>query len=248
MWRAADLRWPARLRVEPGEVVYAFVCVAGERTPGDEAVLDDVERARSARLARPSDRNRFVAAHGALRRFLACCLEISPAAVIYEHGVSGKPRLARGLPSLEFNLSHSGDLAIVAVARDRQVGVDVERLRELPDAMNIAQTHFTPDERDALGSLPPAERRDAFFRCWTRKEAVIKAVGHGLALALDSFDVDLAPGSASALRSFGGRPAAESGLSLRDLRAPPGFAAAGAVAAGGAGDARWREVVDPAGG
>jgi 4'-phosphopantetheinyl transferase len=227
---AADLRALGAISVGPSEVVYAFLSVVGEPSALDEATLDDEEQARSARFVRPRDRRRFVLTHVALRLFLARCLGMDPMAVRYENGIHGKPRLAPGLPSLEFNLSHSGGLALLAVARDRPVGVDVERLRDVPDALTIADTHFSAAEREVLRSLPATEQRRAFVRCWTRKEAIVKAVGEGLSRALDSFDVDLAPGSTSALRRFDGRSGNVAGWSVRDLQAPTGYAAAGAVA------------------
>jgi 4'-phosphopantetheinyl transferase len=239
----ADLRALEVITVGPSEVVYAFISVVGEPSALDEALLDDDERARSIRFARPPDRRCFVLAHAALRLFLARCLDIHPAAVRYENGVHGKPRLARGLPSLEFNLSHSGELGVLAVARDRSVGVDVEQLRDVPDALSIADTQFSAAERDVLRSLPPAEQRGAFFRCWTRKEAVVKAVGEGLGRALDSFDVDLTPGSLSALTRFDGRAGDVAGWSLRELPAPAGYEAAGAVEVDPrASRTRWREL------
>lgn len=239
----ADLRALEAISVAPSEIVYAFVSVGGEPSPLDEALLDDEERARAARFVRPPDRRRFVLAHAGLRLFLARCLDIDPTAVHYENGVHGKPRLGSGLPSLEFNLSHSGGLGVIAVARNRSVGVDVEQVRDMSDALSIADTHFSAAEREVLRSLPPAERRDAFFRCWTRKEAVIKAVGEGLGRALASFEVDLAPGSMSALTRFDGRSGNVAGWSARDLTAPTGYAAAGAVSVPLLGPpARWREL------
>jgi 4'-phosphopantetheinyl transferase len=239
----ADLRALETISVGASEVVYAFLSLAGEPSDLDAALLDDEERARASRLHRPRDRHRFVLAHAALRLFLAQCLDIHPAAVHYETGVHGKPRLGPGLPSLEFNLSHSGEVGVAAVTRDRSVGVDVEQLRAMPDALSIADSHFSAAERAGLRSLLPAEQRGAFFRCWTRKEAVIKATGEGLARALDSFDVALAPGSLSALARFDGRPGNEAGWSLRALTAPTGYEAAGAVAvASRAPRATWREL------
>ena len=190
IWSAADLRALEGIRVGHSEVVYAFLSLEGEPSALDEALLDDEERRRSRRFVHPRDRRRFVRAHADLRLFLALCLEVEPATVRYETGVHGKPRLLPGLPPLEFNLSHSEGLGLLAVARDRSVGVDVEHVRDLPDAMSIADTHFTAAESKALRSLPPPERRAAFFRYWARKEAVIKAGGEGLGRALDSFDVD----------------------------------------------------------
>ena len=97
----------------------------------------------------------------------------------YEKGPRGKPRLSRTLAPLEFNLSHSGQLGLIAATRDRSVGVDVEQVRYLSDLLELADQHFSPQERTGLRSLPPGERGTAFFRCWTRKEAVIKACGGG---------------------------------------------------------------------
>lgn len=239
----ADLRALEAINVGPSEIVYVFLSLLGQPSALDEALLDDEERARALRFVRSPDRSRFVLAHAALRLFLARCLDVQPAAVRYESGLHGKPRLAPGLPALEFNLSHSAGLGLLAVARDRPVGVDVEHLRDVPEALNIADTHFSAAEREVLVSLPPAERRAAFFRCWTRKEAVIKALGEGLGRALGSFEVDLAPGSTSALTRFDGRPGSVAGWSLRDLTAPTGYAAAGAVAvAVRAPLSRWREL------
>jgi 4'-phosphopantetheinyl transferase len=240
---AADLRTPEPIGVGPSEVVYAFVSVDGELSPVDDALLDDEERARSMRFFRPSDRRRFVLAHAALRLLLARCLEIPPKAVRYETGVHGKPRLGPGLPPLEFNMSHSGRLAMLAVTQDGSVGVDVEYVRDVPDALSIADMHFSTAEQEVLRSLPQAELRDAFFRCWTRKEAVIKAFGEGLNLPLDSFDVSLDPGATSEInRSDGGR-GDTARWSLRDVAAPPGYVAAGANAdALGAPSLPWRAL------
>ena len=239
----ADLRALESIDIGTSEVVYAFVSVAGEPSTTDEVLLDGEERRRSARFVRPLDRDRFVLAHAALRLFLARCLDLDASEVRYEHGAHGKPRLDPVLPPLEFNLSHSGGWAMAAVARDRAIGVDVEQVRDLPDALGIADTHFSAAEREALRSLPPTEQRGAFFRCWTRKEAVVKALGEGFYRALDSFDVDLAAGSTSALTRFDGECGDAARCSLRDLAAPSGYEAAGAVAvAVGAPPLPWREL------
>jgi 4'-phosphopantetheinyl transferase len=242
IWSAADLRALEGIRVGHSEVVYAFVSLEGEPSALDEALLDDEERRRSRRFVRLRDRRRFVRAHAGLRLFLALCLEVEPATVRYETGVHGKPRLLPGLPPLEFNLSHSEELGLLAVARDRSVGVDVEHVRDLPDAMSIADTQFTAAESKALRSLPPPEQRAAFFRYWARKEAVIKAGGEGLGRALDSFDVDGEPGSTSAVMQWAGGSRGMTEWSLRDLSSPPGYAAASAVAAHEGAPVQWREL------
>jgi 4'-phosphopantetheinyl transferase len=115
-------------------------------------------------------------------------------------------------------------------------------VRDVANMLEIADQHFSVEERMELRSLPPAEQRAGFFRCWTRKEAVIKVHGDGLAYPLDSFDVDLAPGSASALRRYAGRSGDEIELSVRDLTSPIGYAAAGAVAASASAQIPWREL------
>jgi len=228
IWSAADLRALEAIRVEQSEVVYAFVSLEGEPSALDEALLDDEERDRASRFVRPRDRSRFVHAHAGLRLFLALSLGVEPATVRYETGAHGKPRLLPGPQSLEFNLAHSEELGLVAVVRDRSVGVDVEHVRDLPDAMNIADTHFTAAESETLRSLPPEEGRAAFFRYWARKEAVIKAGGEGLERSLDSFSIDGTAGSTEWI--------------LQDLQSPTGYAAAGAVAAHPGAAPQWREL------
>jgi 4'-phosphopantetheinyl transferase len=225
IWSAAELRALEGIRVGDSEVVYAFVSLEGEPSALDEALLDDEERDRASRFVRPRDRHRFIQAHAGLRLFLARSLGVEPGSVRYEAGSHGKPRLLPVLPPLEFNLAHSEELGLLAVVRDRSVGVDVEHVRDLPDAMSIADTHFTAAESDRLRSLPAPERRAAFFRYWTRKEAVIKAGGEGLERALDSFEVDGAPASTEWI--------------LQDLPSPGGYAAAGAVAGA---NVQWREL------
>jgi 4'-phosphopantetheinyl transferase len=239
---APDLCAVEAIAVGASEVVYTFVSLVGEPSTFEQSLLDDEERARAIRFVRPPDRHRFVSAHAALRLFLARCLDIGPAAVRYQYGPHGKPRLGPGLPPLEFNLSHSRGLGVLAAARDRSVGVDVEFVHDLPDATSLADEHFSEVERAALRALPRVEQRDAFFRCWTRKEAVIKATGEGLSRALGSFDVDLAPGSTSALSRFDGRSGDAAGWSLRELIAPTGYAAAGAAAVTVRGAPPWREL------
>jgi 4'-phosphopantetheinyl transferase len=112
-------------------------------------------------------------------------------ALRFERARHGKPYLVGH--SIRFNLSHSGDLALIAVARDREVGVDVEAIRPERDVVGIARHFFAPGESEALSAEPPRRRAAAFYRCWTRKEAYMKACGLGLALRPDSFDVSLVP-------------------------------------------------------
>jgi 4'-phosphopantetheinyl transferase len=232
-----------------GEVVYAFVGLEGEPSAADRALLDDSEARRASRFVRAADARRYVGAHAALRLFLARTLAVAPETVRYEASKHGKPRLVSSAAPqsvLEFNLSHSGELALVAATRLGPLGVDVERERALADALAIAERYFSKTERDDLRSLPADSRQAAFFRCWTRKEAMIKADGEGLGVPLDSFDVELSPGSPSALRTWRGSVARSAEWSLRGLPAPPGYAAAGAIQSPVSRPTPWRELVSTA--
>ncbi|HXE11726.1 MAG TPA: 4'-phosphopantetheinyl transferase superfamily protein [Bryobacteraceae bacterium] len=155
-------------------------------------VLNDEERERADRFRFPLHRDHFVIARGVLRRLLARFLGIAAGDVEFQYAPKGKPECKSGR-ALRFNLSHSGDMAIYAFAHNREVGIDIEQHREMKDLEAIAKRFFAAGEVEDLMSLAPADRPDAFFRCWTRKEAFIKAIGDGLSLPLDSFRVSLFP-------------------------------------------------------
>jgi 4'-phosphopantetheinyl transferase len=165
----------------------------------DEASLSPDERARAARLAAGDVRRRFVASRAALRDILAAYVGASPAGLRFRYGPHGKPALAPPLEWLHFNLAHSQDLAVVAVAR-RPVGVDVERVRPLADGpLALAARTFAPGEVAALRAAPQSQQLDEFFRYWTCKEAYVKARGAGLSLPFDQFTVELPPHAAPRL-------------------------------------------------
>ena len=163
-----------------------------------QALLSEDERQRAIRYRFDRDRLRYTIARGMLRRILAAYLGRPPAELKFGYGERGKPFLqltesgsgARGR-SLEFNLSHSGELALFAVASGRAIGVDVEQERALEDWAAIAERFFAAGEQAAIARLPQKERQRAFFDCWARKEAYIKAVGDGLAIPLDGFEVSV---------------------------------------------------------
>ena len=162
------------------------------------ALLSPDEAQRADRFLRPADRDRFVLARGALREILAQYLGRSPSALVLGTGPHGKPMLIAGDPGaservLKFNVSHSGDIAVVALMADHAVGVDLEQIRSMPDADRMAERFFSVNEYAQYCTINPESRLDAFFRCWTRKEAYIKARGEGLSLSLQSFDVTLTP-------------------------------------------------------
>ncbi|PIF73430.1 4'-phosphopantetheinyl transferase [Variovorax sp. 54] len=155
-------------------------------------VLSDEERARAESLRFPLDRQRFVAAHLALRQALCAYTGLHPAALTLATGAFGKPSLA-GPTRAQFSLSHSQGLALIAIGGRGPLGADLELLRPMPDATALAAAHFTPREQDALAALPAHERDHAFLTCWTRKEACLKAIGVGLLVSPQSFEVGVTP-------------------------------------------------------
>jgi 4'-phosphopantetheinyl transferase len=186
------------------------------------------ERERGRRFRFERDRRRFVTARGLLRRLLGRYLGLEPSRLRFGYGPRGKPFLA-GEDELRFNVSHSGGLALLAFAWDRELGVDVEEEREVEEAEAIARRYFSSWEERELRLLTEVERQAAFFRCWTRKEAFIKATGDGLSRPLDAFDVTLAPGEPARLLRVEGEPEAAFRFWLEDVSPAPGFAGALAV-------------------
>lgn len=171
-----------------------------ERLPDWASMLDDAERARGARFRFDEDRDRYAFSHAALRWVLARTLGVDAQRVRYETGEHGKPRLtaSRGLlpdsaASLEFNLAHSGDRALVALAVGHPVGVDVERVQQRADLGAVVDRFFSPAERQEWRRTEESERLQAFFSGWTRKEALVKGTGRGLATGIDRFSVRMSP-------------------------------------------------------
>jgi 4'-phosphopantetheinyl transferase len=192
-------------------------------------ILADDERQRADRFYFEKDRRHFTAARGVMRILLAGYLACRPEEVRFTYTNYGKPRLADE-SNLRFNLTHSHGLALLAVTRGREIGVDVERLRYMEgDGEPLAQRFFSPREVAVLRSLPPQLRREAFFHCWTRKEAYIKANGKGLSLPLDQFDVSLHPDEPAALLATQHDPQEAQRWSLRSLLPGEGYVATVAV-------------------
>ena len=163
-------------------------------------LLSDDERARALSFYFPEHRDAFVANRGRLRVVLAHYLDCLPQDIRFLQGAQGKPELAYHQGhGLTFNLSHTKGLAVLALARGRQVGVDVEQLKPLPDLLDTARQYFSENEYQQLAALPSAELCAAFYACWTRKEAFLKGLGTGLARNLAEFQVSLLPGTPAAL-------------------------------------------------
>ena len=189
------------------------------------------EREQAARYRHPRDRRRFVSGRAQLRRILGAYTGIAPAHLRFVNGPHGKPALADGgaKHALQFNLSHSAERALLGVSIGRMVGVDIERQHELAESEDIARRHFAPVEFAQWLALPAAQRSDAFFSCWTRKEAYVKAVGGGLSMDLHAFEVDIDPNVSLCSLRIDGSKATASAWTLWAWRPQAGFRAALAV-------------------
>lgn len=159
-----------------------------------ESLFSAEERERAERFMREEPRRRFMAAHAALRSVLSGYLALPPADVPIATGTHGKPRLADGevADDHRFNLAHSGELALIAVTRGCEVGVDVEQLRPVGHLQEIADRYFTAAESAAISQVGEPERTERFLSTWTAKEAILKAAGRGLSLPLNHCSVTLA--------------------------------------------------------
>jgi len=199
------------------------------------ALLGPDEVARAGRFRRPGDRERFVVARALVRMVLASYLETAAHRLRFDTGRWGKPFVVipHDAPPLHYNLSHTQDAIVLAVAR-RTVGVDVERWSNDIAYDEVAAIVFSPAERRELARARGAAKQRAFFTGWTRKEAYIKATGRGLSAGLDYFDVSLDPASRTPLLGDRLAPHSPQRWTMRDLAVEPGYSASLVVA--GAGD------------
>ena len=182
---------PMSANMRPSEVEIYRIDLA--RLDAHPSCLSDDEHARATRFHFAPDRARFVASRIALRHILAKALGVEPAGVLFTLGVHGKPVIARdhNPGNWQFNLSHSGDIGLIAVAQGQPIGIDIEVLRPLPRQMKEILPSLSLAEQRALQLVAEPARATAFLRCWTRKEALIKAIGAGLTLDLASFSVSI---------------------------------------------------------
>ena len=198
-------------------------------------LLSPDEQTRATRFHFEKDRRHFVVARGVLRRLLGRYLGIAPGTLRFAHSDHGKPHLApemtQQLTQLKFNLAHSGSLAVYAFTLLGEIGVDLEHINPAFTGDDIARRFFSATEVACLDQLPGAERALAFFSCWTRKEAFIKAKGMGLSLDLDQFDVTVAPDQEAALLRTRWDESEAGRWSLRALDIGAGYVGAVAVEA-----------------
>jgi 4'-phosphopantetheinyl transferase len=184
---------------------------------------DEVERADRFRF--DQHRRAFVLGRAVLRALVASYLRIAPEEASFNYGQKGKPALC-GTYSLSYNVSNSGDLAAYAFTSDCEIGVDIEHSRRLVEIEGIARRFFAAEEVTELMGLSEGQRHDGFFNCWTRKEAYIKAVGDGLSVPLDSFQVTLQPGVPARMVALDGSSSAAQRWTLHAFTPAPDYAGA----------------------
>jgi 4'-phosphopantetheinyl transferase len=193
-----------------------------------QELLSPDERSRAARFHFAADRQRFVASRAWLRTILAAFLVTAPSELDFSYSKNQKPFLSSAYADsgITFNISHSGGIALYAFARHREIGVDVEQVRRDFDAESIAHRFFSASEQKQLAALPESEKVEAFFRCWTRKEAYIKATGEGLSLPLSQFDVSLEALETNGLLATRPDPAEAEQWMIREVPGGAGYSAA----------------------
>jgi 4'-phosphopantetheinyl transferase len=213
-----------------GEIhVWEFRSEVSEPCPEEFTILlSPDERERAARFHFEKDRLRFSATRARTRMILGAYLQSDPREVLFKYSPREKPHLANASLDIRFNVSHSGDQAVVAVTSGREIGVDVEQIRSNIDCEQLAERFFSPGERKFLQELPEEKRLHAFFRLWTCKEAFLKAHGTGLSRPLSSFDVQLGERLGNLLR-IRGNAGEENLWSLVELESSSGYPEAVAV-------------------
>lgn len=214
-------------------------------TVGIEAlnqVLSIDEKIRAERFRFERDRKNFIVRRGILRTILGFYLNVESSRLQFRHGGSGKPELADtfGNGTLHFSLSHSNGVALFAFARDHEIGVDIEYMREISEMEQIAEQFFSIKENEVFRQLPKSQMREAFFKCWTQKEAFTKAIGVGLSYPLDSFDVSVDPDQPAGLVRLYGEARQVAGWSVGDVKLAPNYIGAFAVKGNIFETKRWR--------
>jgi len=207
-----------------------------ESPPGESAKLGEdlspSEKNRAARFVREEDRRRFILSHSALRGILGSYLQVDPKRIAFRVNRYGKPFLGGQFrkSDMRFNMAHSGSFALVAIAWGREIGVDVELVRDAVDFLQIAERFFSIEERRYLSSQPSTRMKEAFFQCWSRKEAYIKALGKGLSYPLEGFSVVVSDEDGDRTEIDAPCTKSSSCLHLTNLSPGPGYVGALAVA------------------
>ena len=224
---------PLDLELTPGEI-HAWSACLDQSVSRFQILLQTLsldERMRAERFHFEKHRKRFIVGRAILRTILGYYLSVEPSRLRFCYGKYGKPALADtfGKETISFNLSHSDGLALYGFTRGCEIGVDIEHVRDISEMEQIAERFFSAREKAVFRSLPEGKKKEAFFDCWTRKEAIIKAIGDGLSLPLDRFDIALVPGEPARLLSIEADSKAASGWFVQELKPVSGFTAAFAI-------------------
>ncbi len=241
-WLAAPsgTRW--RLSEDKVHLWRANLVLPASRIRALESVISSDERARAARFVVDRARNRYIIARAVLRNILARYVSCGPEDLRFSYAEHGKPALEYPATSIEFNVSHSHDLALYALTSDHPVGVDLEYLfrRSTVDRLKIAHRFFSDREYNTLASLPRNRRDHAFLACWTRKEAFVKAIGQGLSCPLDQFDVTVDPDDTAELLATRWDPSDVARWTMASIDPGPDYVGALAVKGIGVRFDRWQ--------
>ena len=228
--------WPFRSRPDDLGHAEAHLWVVAldhvpERLPDFRSILSADEQERAGRFLKDADARHYMAARASLRILLGAYAGIEPEQLRFVYDAFGKPGLASDAPldSPRFSVSHSGGLGLFGFVRECRIGVDVERVRADVDVEHLAKRHFSQNEFEKLRSLPSERRLDAFFRCWTRKEAYLKGRGEGMSYGLDRFEVSFAPDEPLAILRADDDPNVFHRWTLEHLTPAPGYLGAAAV-------------------
>ncbi len=194
-------------------------------------MLSPNERRRAGWFHCYEDKARFITRHGILRMILGHYLGVKPGEVQFYYGKNGKPAILEtfGVGTIHFNLSHSNGAALFAFTRSHEIGVDIEYIHDVIEMEQIVNRFFSLNERDVFHSLPKSQKREAFFKGWTCKEAFVKALGDGLFKPLCKFDVSLVPGESSEVFRIEGNSREASRWSIQNLNPAPHYLGAFAV-------------------
>jgi 4'-phosphopantetheinyl transferase len=191
-------------------------------------LLSSDEQLRAYRFRSLKSRSTFIVARGLLRAILGQCLGIASPAISFCYGAHGKPSI-ENWQGIRFNIAHSEDFIVCALGADRELGVDIEYIQPMKDMERVAEQFFCTAEYQQLRAVPEKLRTKAFFDCWTRKEAFVKAVGDGLSYPLNMFQVTLQPGQRPEILNIAGHRASDLDWGLYDVTPSEDYAAALAV-------------------
>ncbi len=216
------------LRHKNVDIYSVSISSAGHYAGSLKAILNDVEEKRASKFHFEKDRIVSIVSRGVLKLILARYLSTDAGGIIISNDMNGKPFVdSCGHGDVSFNLSHSGDFVLYAVTPGIDVGIDIQEMREIDSMDDIVERYFSKHEVSVFNSLPDNLKKKAFYNCWSRKEAYIKALGLGLSYPLDSFSVSIAPGSGAELLADINNDVSE--WSLSDIPMAAGYAAAVAV-------------------